>query len=60
MSPKQPVERTKQPRRASKPVKSILCERRHHILVECKDESMQRELFELLIQRGASCRLLFL
>ena len=47
-------------RRASKPATAIRRTVRHHILVDCRDESMQRDLFEHLRKLGVPCRLLVL
>jgi hypothetical protein len=50
----------KSKRRPSKPVTKSKTIPRHHILIDCQNESMQRELFEHLRKLGVPCRLLVL
>ncbi len=46
--------------RPSKPITKSKTIPRHHILIDCQNESMQRELFEHLRKLGVPCRLLVL
>ena len=50
-----PPQRAPKVRGAPRPLPEVF-----HLLVECRDEIQQRELFELVSRRGVKCRVITL
>jgi hypothetical protein len=51
--PKRPSPRAPKERGAPRPLPEVF-----HLLVECKSEAEQRDLYELVARRGVKCRVI--